>query len=186
MIISFFTLFLRDEIDFVRRLNFIFILRLVWASALMCFSLWFSLRSLLSSFSCLSSIDCRFDFRGITISHYFFSIFDEESFFDTYQTKNQSKEFVRKDYIEYYEKFVQINQTNDILEELNSDEDEWVKKSVRKKIMKMSETIRQKTIRVNNSIQNVDQSIEDDHDSLTIFKRNSFYETFELINIIIF
>jgi hypothetical protein len=51
-------------------------------------------------------------------------IFDEESFFDTYQTKNQIKEFVQKDHVEYYEKSVQISQTNDILEELNSEEDE--------------------------------------------------------------
>jgi hypothetical protein len=51
-------------------------------------------------------------------------IFDEDSFFDTYQTKNQIKEFVRKEHVEYYERSVQISQINDILEELNSDEDE--------------------------------------------------------------
>jgi 3-methyladenine DNA glycosylase AlkC len=86
-------------------------------------------------------------------------IFDEESFFDTYQAKTQVKKFVRKKHVEYYERSVQISQTNDILEELNSDEDEWVKKSVRKKIVKMSKTIRE------DSIQNVDQSIKDDeHD----------------------
>jgi hypothetical protein len=51
-------------------------------------------------------------------------IFDEESFFDTYQTKNQIKKFVRKEHVEYYERAVQISETNDILEELNSDEDE--------------------------------------------------------------
>jgi hypothetical protein len=51
-------------------------------------------------------------------------IFDEESFLNTYQTKNQIKKFVRKEHVEYYEKSVQISQTNDILEELNSDEDE--------------------------------------------------------------
>jgi hypothetical protein len=50
-------------------------------------------------------------------------IFDEESFFDTYKTENQMKEFVSKDHVEYYEKSVQISQTND-LEELNSEEDE--------------------------------------------------------------
>jgi hypothetical protein len=33
------------------------------------------------------------------------------------------KEFVSKDHVEYYEKSVQINQTND-LEELNNEEDE--------------------------------------------------------------
>jgi hypothetical protein len=72
-------------------------------------------------------------------------IFDEEFFFDIYQTKNQIKEFVRKDHVEYYEKSVQISQTNDILEELNSDEDEWVKKSVRENIVKQSiKTIRKK------------------------------------------
>jgi hypothetical protein len=62
------------------------------------------------------------------VSEYRDVIFDEESFFDTYQTKNQLKKFVRKEHVEYYEKSVQISQTNDILEELNSDEDEWVKK----------------------------------------------------------
>jgi hypothetical protein len=84
-------------------------------------------------------------------------IFDEDSFFDTYQTKNQIKKFVRKEHVEYYEKPVQISQTNDILEKLNSDEDEWVEKSVRKKIVKMSETTQQETIR-KDSIQNADQS----------------------------
>jgi hypothetical protein len=54
-------------------------------------------------------------------------IFDEKTFFNIYQTKNQIKEFVRKEHVEYYEKSIQINQTNDILEELNNDEDEWVK-----------------------------------------------------------
>jgi hypothetical protein len=33
------------------------------------------------------------------------------------------KEFVSKNDVEYYEKSVQISQTNDILEELNSEED---------------------------------------------------------------
>ncbi len=51
-------------------------------------------------------------------------ILDEESFFDTYQKKNQIKKFVRKEHVEYYEKSIQISQTNDILEELNNDEDE--------------------------------------------------------------
>jgi hypothetical protein len=74
MIISFFTLSLRNEIDFVRRSDFIFILRLVWALALKCFSLWFFLRFLSSSFSCFFFINCRFDHREIIISHYFFSL----------------------------------------------------------------------------------------------------------------
>ncbi len=78
-------------------------------------------------------------------------IFDEESFFDTYQTKNQVKKSVRKKHVEYYKTSVQISQINDILEELNNDEDEWVKKSVREKIVKQSI----KTIRVNDFIQNV-------------------------------
>jgi hypothetical protein len=34
------------------------------------------------------------------------------------------KESVSKDHVEYYEKPVQISQTNDIIEELNSEEDE--------------------------------------------------------------
>jgi hypothetical protein len=50
-------------------------------------------------------------------------IFDEESFFDTYHSKDQMKESVSKDHIEYYEKSVQISQANDILKELNSEED---------------------------------------------------------------
>ncbi len=69
-------------------------------------------------------------------------IFDEELFFDIYQTENQIKKFVRKEHVEYYEKSVQISEINDILEELNNDEDEWMKKSIREKIMKMSKTIR--------------------------------------------
>jgi hypothetical protein len=51
-------------------------------------------------------------------------IFDENSFFDTYHSKDQMKESVPKNHVEYYEKPVQISQTNDILEKLNSDEDE--------------------------------------------------------------
>jgi hypothetical protein len=54
-------------------------------------------------------------------------IFDEESFFDIYQTKNQIKKFVRKEHVKYYKRSVQISYTNNILEELNNDEDEWVK-----------------------------------------------------------
>jgi hypothetical protein len=109
-------------------------------------------------------------------------IFDEESFFDIYQTKNQIKKFVRKEHVEYYEKSVQINQTNDILEELNNDEDERVKKSIRKKIMKMSKTIRNDFIQnadqssVQNVNQNVDFSIEDDHDQLSTFKKSSLHD----------
>jgi hypothetical protein len=34
------------------------------------------------------------------------------------------KESVSKDHVVYYEKSVQISQTNDIIEELNSEEDE--------------------------------------------------------------
>jgi hypothetical protein len=34
------------------------------------------------------------------------------------------KEFVSKNHVEYYEKSVQISQANDIIEELNSEEDE--------------------------------------------------------------
>ncbi len=118
------------------------------------------------------------NFEKWNVSDYKNVIFDEESFFDTYQTKNQIKEFVQKDHVEYYEKSVQINQTNDILEELNSDEDEWMKKSVREKIMKISETIR------NDLIQNVSQSIEDDHDQLSTLERSSLHETSDLIDII--
>ncbi len=101
-------------------------------------------------------------------------IFDEESFFDTYQTKNQIKKFVRKKHVEYYEKSVQISQTNDILEELNNEEDEWVKKSVREKIVKMSEIIREDSIQ-NDLIQNVDQSVEDD-EQLSTFERSSLHD----------
>jgi hypothetical protein len=53
-----------------------------------------------------------------------------------------------------------------------------VKKSVRKKIVKISETIR------DDSIQNVSQSIEDDHDQLSTFERSSLHETSDLIDII--
>ncbi len=100
-------------------------------------------------------------------------IFDEKSFFDTYQTKNQIKEFVSKDHVEYYEKSVQISQTND-LEELNNEEDEWVKKSIRKKIMKMSKIIRKDSIQ-NDLIQNVDQSVEDD-EQLSTLERSSLHD----------
>ncbi len=72
MIIWFFTFFLQNEIDFVRRSDFIFILRLVWDSTLKCFSLWFFLRSLSFSFNCFFFIDCRFDHREIIISHCLF------------------------------------------------------------------------------------------------------------------
>jgi hypothetical protein len=112
-------------------------------------------------------------------------IFDEKLFFDTYQTKNQIKEFVRKEHVEYYERSVQISQTNDILEELNSDEDEWVKKSVRRKIVKMSQTFREDSIQNADQsfIQDVDQSFEDDdHDQLLTFERSSRHDTSKLIN----
>ncbi len=99
-------------------------------------------------------------------------IFDEESFFDTYQTKNQIKEFVRKKHVEYYEKPVQISQTNDILEELNSEEDEWVKKPVRERIVKMPEIIREDSIQ---NVQNVDQSVEDD-EQLSTLERSSLHD----------
>ncbi len=111
-------------------------------------------------------------------------IFDEESFFDIYQTKNQIKKFVRKKHVEYYEKSVQISQTNDILEELKSDEDEWVKKSIREKIMKMSETIRDDFIQNADQsfVQNVNQSIENDHDQLSTFERSFLHDASKLIN----
>jgi hypothetical protein len=62
-----------------------------------------------------------------------------------------------------------------------------MKKSVRKKIMKMS-----KAIRMNDSIQNaeqssvqdVDQSIEDDHDQLSTFERSFLHDASDLIDII--
>jgi hypothetical protein len=50
-------------------------------------------------------------------------IFDEDSFFDTYHSKDQMKKSVSKDHVEYYEKSIQISQVND-LEELNSEENE--------------------------------------------------------------
>jgi uncharacterized membrane protein YgaE (UPF0421/DUF939 family) len=53
-----------------------------------------------------------------------------------------------------------------------------MKKSVREKIMKISETIR------NDLIQNVSQSIEDDHDQLSTLERSSLHETSDLIDII--
>ncbi len=106
-------------------------------------------------------------------------IFDEESFLNTYQAKNQLKKFVRREHVEYYERSVQISQTNDILEELNSDEDEWVKKSVREKIVKQSV----ETLRVKDSIQNVNQSFEDDdHDQLLTLERSSLRDTSKLMN----
>jgi hypothetical protein len=58
------------------------------------------------------------------VNNYRNVIFDKESIFDTYSTKNQVKKFVQKKYIEYYEKSVQISQINDILEEVNNDENE--------------------------------------------------------------
>jgi hypothetical protein len=67
-------IFLRNEIDFAHQLDFVFVIWLVWDLALNCFSLWFSLRSLLFSFSYFSSIDSRLDHCEITISHYLFSI----------------------------------------------------------------------------------------------------------------
>ncbi len=68
------SIFLRDEIDFAHRLDFVFIIWLVWNSALNFFSLWFFSRSFSSSFNYFSSIDCRFDHCEIIISHYFFSL----------------------------------------------------------------------------------------------------------------
>jgi hypothetical protein len=53
-----------------------------------------------------------------------------------------------------------------------------VKKSVREKIVKISETIR------DDSIQNVSQSIEDDHDQLSTLEKSSLHETSDLIDII--
>jgi hypothetical protein len=95
------------------------------------------------------------NFEKWNVSEYRDVIFDEESFFDTYHSKDQMKKSVSKNHVEYYEKSIQISQVND-LEELNNEENEWVKKSVRKRIVKMSEIIRE------DSIQNVNQSVEDD------------------------
>jgi hypothetical protein len=66
-------LFLRDEIDFARRLNFGFYhLTCLRFNAELFLFVWFFLRSFLSSFSYSSFIDCRFDHCEIIISHYFF------------------------------------------------------------------------------------------------------------------
>jgi hypothetical protein len=67
---------------------------------------------------------------------------------------------------------------------LNSDEDEWVKKSVREKIVKMSETIRNDSIQNENqsSVQNVDLLIENDHDQLSTFERSSRHDASKLID----
>jgi hypothetical protein len=63
-----------------------------------------------------------------------------------------------------------------------------MKKSVRKKIMKMSETIRKDFIQNadQSSIQDLDQSFEDDdHDQLFTLEKSSLHDTSELIDIII-
>ncbi len=128
------------------------------------------------------------NFEKWNVNDYRDVIFNEELFFDTYQTKNQIKKFVRKEHVEYYERSVQISQTNDILEELNNDEDEWVKKSVKEKIVKMLETIRKDSIQNadQSSIQDLNQSFEDDdHDQLFTLEKSSLHDTSELINIII-
>ncbi len=69
-----FSTFLRDEIDFAYWLKFVFIIWLVWDSALNCFSLWFFLSLFSFPFSYFSLIDRRFDHREIIISYYLFSL----------------------------------------------------------------------------------------------------------------
>jgi hypothetical protein len=57
-----------------------------------------------------------------------------------------------------------------------------MKKSVREKIMKMSEIFRNDSVQ--NVDQNVDLSIEDDHDQLFTFERSSLHDASDLIDII--
>ncbi len=108
-------IFLRDEIDFAHQLNFVFIIWLVWDSALNCFSLWFFLRSLSLSFNYSLSIDRRFVHCEITISHYFFSIYDYQSQCESYIfRRNLRFRKIRESFVFewYFEEFRQNSRQN--------------------------------------------------------------------------
>jgi hypothetical protein len=96
MIISFFTFFLRDEIDFARRSDLFLFFDLFKTQCWSVFSSWFFLRSLSFLFSCFSFIDCRLDYCEIIISYYFFFIDDHDAMIVKWSSTKKRKLLKRR------------------------------------------------------------------------------------------